>query len=85
VEKDTDADGKIDAWVHYDPENDAIVLKEEKDLNGNGSPDLWSIYENGRLARREVTAVGLEYLSGAEGALPVLGPADPSASAPPKS
>ncbi len=40
-----------------------IVVKEERDLNGDGVPDLWSYFENGRLVRRDVSAVGLEILS----------------------
>jgi len=33
------------------------------DLNGDGVADLWTYYENGRLVRRDVSAVGLEILS----------------------
>ena len=33
------------------------------DLNSDGIPDLWSYFENGRLVRRDVSAVGLEILS----------------------
>ncbi len=64
VEKDLDRDGKIDLWIYYDTTTDQeLVLKEEKDLNGDGAIDLWSYYENGRLVRRDVSAVGLQYLS----------------------
>jgi hypothetical protein len=39
------------------------VLKEERDLNGDGIPDLWSYYNHGKLVRRDVSAAGLELLS----------------------
>ena len=39
------------------------MLKEERDLNGDGVVDLWAYYENGRLVRRDVSAVGLELAS----------------------
>jgi len=39
------------------------VIKEERDLNGDGVADLWSYYENGRLVRRDVSAIGLEILA----------------------
>ena len=64
VEKDTNGDGKIDLWIYYDTtKSEEVVLKEEKDINGDGAVDLWSYYEGGRLARQDVTAVGLEILS----------------------
>lgn len=64
VEKDTHGDGKIDLWLYYDVTKEGeVVLKEERDLNGDGVVDLWSYYEEGRLVRRDLTAVGLEILS----------------------
>ena len=64
LEEDTKGRGKTDHWIYYDTSKDGeIVLKEESDLNGDGSVDLWSYYENGRLVRRDVSAVGLELLS----------------------
>ena len=64
VEEDTNGAGKTDHWVYYDTSKDGeIVLKEERDLNGDGLVDLWSYYENGRLVRRDLSAVGLEFLS----------------------
>lgn len=67
VEKDLDRGGKIDLWIYYDTTKDQeLVLKEEKDLNGDGAIDLWSYYENGRLVRRDVSAVGLQVLSAQE-------------------
>ena len=67
IERSTRADGKVDLWVDYDTAKEAeVVLKEERDLNGDAGVDLWSYYENGRLVRRDVSALGLEYLSKTE-------------------
>ena len=64
VEEDTNGAGKTDLWRYYDTTKDAeILLKEERDLNGDGVVDLWAYYEDGRLVRRDVSAVGLELLS----------------------
>ena len=64
VEKDSSASGRADLWIYYDATRDGeIVVKEERDLNADGIPDLWSFYENGRLTRRDVSALGLEILS----------------------
>ncbi|MFQ5850510.1 MAG: hypothetical protein ACE5JU_07970 [Candidatus Binatia bacterium] len=64
VEKDLNQDGKMDLWVYYDIEQpEEVTAIEERDLNGDGAVDLWSYYEGGRLVRRDVSAVGLDYLS----------------------
>jgi hypothetical protein len=64
LEKDTNGGGRPDLWIYYDASQDGeIVLKEERDLNGDGVADLWTYYENGRLVRRDVSAVGFEILS----------------------
>ncbi|MGH7930346.1 MAG: hypothetical protein ACREQV_21425, partial [Candidatus Binatia bacterium] len=64
VEKETNGSGRTDLWIYYDTAKDGeIVIKEEKDLNGDGVVDLWSHYDKGRLARRDVSAAGLEILS----------------------
>jgi antitoxin component YwqK of YwqJK toxin-antitoxin module len=83
VEEDTNGAGKTDHWIYYDTSRDGdIVLKEEQDLNGDGMVDLWSYYENGRLVRRDLSAVGLELLS-KPNQLP-LSPADPAATSRPQ-
>jgi len=67
VEKDINRDGKMDLWISYDAnQSEEVIAKEERDLNGDGTVDLWSYYEAGRLVRRDVSAVGLEYLSSQE-------------------
>jgi len=64
VEKDSAGFGRTDLWIYYDSSRDGeIVIKEERDLNGDGVADLWSYYENGRLVRRDVSAIGLEILA----------------------
>jgi hypothetical protein len=64
VEKDTTGSGRPDLWIYYDSSRDGeVVVKEERDLNGDGTADLWSYFENGRLVRRDVSAIGLEILS----------------------
>jgi hypothetical protein len=56
--------GKIDQWIYFDSSKDGeIVLKEERDINGDGMADLWAYHEDGRLVRRDVNAVGAELLS----------------------
>ncbi len=64
VEKDTNGNGRPDLWIFYDTSRDGeVVIKEERDLNGDGVADLWSYFDNGRLVRRDVSAIGLEILS----------------------
>jgi hypothetical protein len=64
IEKDNGGRGKIDHWIYFDLSKDGeILLKEERDLNGDGVVDLWAYYEDGRLVRRDVNAVGVELLS----------------------
>jgi hypothetical protein len=64
IEEDTAGRGKIDRWIYFDSNKEGeIVLKEERDLNGDGVADLWTYYEDGRLVRRDVNAVGAELLS----------------------
>ena len=54
----------MNLWVYYDTAKEGeVIIKEERDLNGDGVADLWSYYENGRLVRRDVSAIGLELLS----------------------
>jgi len=71
VEKDLNQDGKMDLWITYDPDrSNEVMIKEERDLNSNGAVDIWSFYEDGRLVRRDVSTVGLDYLVKQEKPLP---------------
>jgi hypothetical protein len=64
VEKDSTGAGRADLWTYYDTASAGeIMIREERDLNGDGVPDIWSHFENGRLTRRDVSAVGLEALT----------------------
>jgi len=64
VEEDSSGGGKIDHWIYYDTSADGeVISKEERDLNGDGVVDLWAYYQNGRLVRRDLSAVGLELVS----------------------
>jgi hypothetical protein len=63
LEEDTQGTGKLDRWIYFDTsQGGEIVLKEEQDLNADGLIDVWAYYENGRLVRRDVSAVGMELL-----------------------
>lgn len=74
LEEDSSGAGKMNHWIYYDPSTDGeVVLKEERDLNGDGIVDVWAYYENGRLVRQDVSAVGLEVLS-KQDRLPVSSP-----------
>lgn len=67
VEKDLNGQGRPDLWVYYDTAREGeTVIKEERDLNGDGLVDLWTYYENGRLVRRDVSAIGLDLLAKSE-------------------
>jgi cytoskeletal protein RodZ len=64
VEKDTTDHGRTDLWIYYDTAKEGeVVIKEERDLDGDGSVDLWTYFENGRMVRRDVSAVGLALLT----------------------
>jgi hypothetical protein len=51
--RDTNGDGNLDTFDRLDPEG-RIALREE-DLDGDGSIDVRSLYEAGRLVRRELS------------------------------
>lgn len=50
-ELDTDGDGRRDRVDHFDAAG-RVALREE-DLDGDGAVDVRSLYEGGRLVRRE--------------------------------
>jgi len=56
VERDTKGGGKPDVFETYDTQSGKAVLsKREEDVNGDGTIDVTSIYEKGKLVRREIT------------------------------
>ena len=50
LEEDTDGDGAVDAWSHYEA---GVLARRLADANGDGRVDTWALYRNGRLARLE--------------------------------
>ena len=51
AEKDTDGDGRIDLWYHYE---DGRIIRVEEDRNRDGRPDLWEYYNSDQaVVRRE--------------------------------
>ncbi len=56
VERDSKGRGKPDVFETYDTQGGKAVLsKREEDVNGDGTIDVTSIYEKGKLVRREIT------------------------------
>jgi hypothetical protein len=56
IERDTDASGKVDIIEEFDiSSGEPIIAKREEDKNGDGTPDITSIYKNGKLSRREIS------------------------------
>ena len=55
IEKDETGDGKPNVFETYKPVNgEAVLAKREEDKNGDGAIDVTSIYEKGKLVRREI-------------------------------
>ncbi|HXK22476.1 MAG TPA: hypothetical protein VMS55_07350 [Myxococcota bacterium] len=50
-ERDTDGDGKLDRFDRFDAAG--RVAQRDEDLDGDGAVDVRSVYEQGRLVRRE--------------------------------
>jgi hypothetical protein len=56
IERDTNGDGRPDVFENYDTSSGQPVLtRREEDRNGDGKIDVTSIYENGKLVRREIS------------------------------
>jgi hypothetical protein len=53
---DLDHDGKPDLWEYYDPSG--VLRRREAGYNGTGVVDVIEIYENGKLAKRELDTTG---------------------------
>ena len=54
--RDADGDGRLDTFDRFDPDGNVDV--REEDLDGDGGIDVRSIYEAGRLVRRELSKPG---------------------------
>jgi hypothetical protein len=56
IERDTDGSGEADLFETYVAiDGKAVLVRREEDKDGDGSIDITSIYENGRLVRREIS------------------------------
>ena len=56
VERDTKATGRPDVFETYAAvDGEAVLALREEDADGNGTIDIKSVYENGRLVRREIS------------------------------
>jgi len=55
IERDKKGTGKPDTFEVFAQQNGkTVIVKREEDLNGDGKIDVTSVYENGKLVRREV-------------------------------
>ena len=54
--RDTDGNGKVDLIERYtEVDGSATLARREEDKNGDGEMDIKSIYENGKLVKREIS------------------------------
>ena len=56
IERDTGGSGKPDVFETFDARGGkAVLTKREEDKDGDGNIDITSIYENGKLVKREIS------------------------------
>ena len=56
IERDKEGTGTPNVFETYEPADGKPQLaRREEDVNGDGQIDIISVYENGRLVRREVS------------------------------
>ena len=56
IEKDTTGDGKRDTFETYEQiEGKATIKQRDEDKNGDGTIDVKSVYEDGKLRQREIS------------------------------
>jgi hypothetical protein len=56
IERDSDGSGKPDVFETYTiVDGEPVLAKREEDKNQDGSIDITSIYENGKLVKREIS------------------------------
>jgi hypothetical protein len=56
VERDTKGSGKPDVFESFDQQDGKTVLvRREEDVNQDGTPDIVSIYDKGKLVKREIS------------------------------
>jgi hypothetical protein len=55
IERDTKEDGRPDTFETFERQDGKTVLvRREEDVNADGTIDVTSIYEHGKLVRREI-------------------------------
>ena len=61
VERDTQGDGKPDSFESFEQQDDKTVLvRREEDKNQDGTPDVISIYDKGKLVKKEINDPSVE-------------------------
>lgn len=56
IERDTDDSGKVDIVEEFDiSSGEPVIARRTEDKNGDGQPDITSIYKNGKLSKKEIT------------------------------
>jgi len=56
VERDENGDGQPNVFEEYRTvDGETALARREKDVNADGEIDITSVYEDGKLVRREVT------------------------------
>jgi hypothetical protein len=61
VERDTGGDGKPDSFESFEQQDDKTVLvRREEDKNQDGTPDVISIYDKGKLVKKEINDPSVE-------------------------
>jgi hypothetical protein len=56
IERDTRGRGKPDVFETFQAvDGKPVLAKREEDVNGDGKIDVTSIYENGKLVRRQIS------------------------------
>ena len=56
VEKDTNTDGRRDTFEDYEKIGESVFLKKRReDKNADGKIDVTSLYEKGKLTRKEIS------------------------------
>jgi hypothetical protein len=51
-ERDTNGDGRMDRWIHYNRQGQ--IERAEQDANFDGQPDILIYYEAGKPKRQEI-------------------------------
>jgi hypothetical protein len=61
VDRDTGGDGKADSFESFEQQDDKTVLvRREEDKKQDGTPDVISIYDNGKLVTKEINDPSVE-------------------------